>query len=73
MELSRKVIGILSSLLEDLKVERNDDESSADITAEEMNIEVNVSAWYRVKLLFDHLQFVPLLTRIFIRSYNKVS
>ena len=73
MELSKKVIAILSSLLEDLKMESNDDESHANITAEEINIEVHVSAWCRVKLLFDHLELVPLLMGIFIRSYHKVS
>ncbi len=71
MELSKKVIGILSSLLEDLKMESNDDQS--DDTADDMNIEVHVSAWCRVKLLFDHFQLVPLLMRIFMRSYYKVS
>lgn len=73
MELSKKVIGILSSLLEDLKMESSDDESGAAITADDMNIEVHVSAWCRVKLLFDHLELVPLLMRIFMRSYYKVS
>ena len=72
MELSKKVIGILSSLLEDLKMESNDDESDTEITVEGMNIEVHVSAWCRVKLLFDHLELVPLLMGIFIRSYYKV-
>lgn len=72
MELSKKVIGILSSLLEDLKVESNYDECGVDTTAEEMSIEVHASAWCRVKLLFDHLELVPLLMRIFICSYYKV-
>jgi hypothetical protein len=73
MELSKKVIGILSSLLEDLKMESNDDEYGADVTADDMNIEVHVSAWCRVKLLFHHFQLVPLLMRIFMRSYYKVT
>lgn len=72
MELSKKVIGILSSLLEDLKMESSVEGDDVNTPAEEMNIEVNVSAWCRVKLLFDQLELVPLLMRIFIRSYYKV-
>ena len=72
MELSKKVITILSSLFEDLKLESGSEEDEEDIKANDMTIEVQVSAWQRIKQLLNHIPFVPLLLKLFSHSYSKV-
>ena len=72
MELSKKVITILSSLFEDLKLESGSEEDEEDIEANDMTIEVQVSAWQRIKKLLNHIPFVPLLLKLFSHSYSKV-
>ena len=72
MEVSKKVISILSSLLEYLKLEGGGEESETNTPPGEMNIEVQVSAWERVKQLLKHVPLTPLLMKLFTYSYNKV-
>lgn len=70
VQVCTRLVAVVTSLLEDLKLEEIDDD--VEITKEEMNIEVHVSSWFRIKLLFNHVEILPWLTKLFICSYKKV-